>query len=129
MPGSEKQKEQRQRFKAAALTFRDLTPQQRENLRLWGALRDDLISGYDWWTKAKLTDISIQPIIDEEEIHEVNFLNRDLNKGGADFDYWTKTAEGDGAIELAYGLDTQNLTWGREYFNYGLLGRALATLS
>ena len=129
LPGSEKQKEQRARFKAAALTFRDLTPQQRENLRLWGALRDDLISGYDWWTKAKLTDISIQPIIDEEEIHEVNFLNRDLNKGGADFDYWTKTTEGDGAIELAYGLDTQNLTWGREYFNYGLLGRALATLS
>ena len=39
LPGSEKQKEQRAKFKAAALTFRDLTPQQRENLRLWGQCR------------------------------------------------------------------------------------------
>jgi len=111
LPGSEKQKEQRARFKAAALTYRDLTPQQRKNLHLWGAMRDDLISGYDWWTKAKLTDISIQAIIDEMQIHDVNFLNRDLQLGGLGFDYWVTSQKEDAYAKLALWEKDDVVKW------------------
>ncbi|MBC7091340.1 MAG: hypothetical protein H5T50_05460 [Nitrososphaeria archaeon] len=74
------QKQQRQAFKEAALSYRQLSKEERKNLALWGAMRSDLVSGYDWWTKAKLTDISIEVLIDDVIKEEVFLPNRNFEK-------------------------------------------------
>lgn len=119
---TEAQRTQREVFTQAALSFRNLTRAQRENLRAWGALRTDLISGYAWWTKAKLTDISIEPIIDRNEAYHVPLQNRDLQEGTDNFAHFTETVQDDGSIGVVWGIGDTNLAWVREYFSYGSSG-------
>ncbi|RLF30673.1 MAG: hypothetical protein DRN07_08285 [Thermoplasmata archaeon] len=125
---SEAQCQQREIFAQAATTFRNLSREQRENLRAWGALRDDLISGYAWWTKAQLSDIRISPLIDRDECHAIPFQNRNLQEGKEGFDHFTVSEEGDGYVRVAWGIDDPTLPWEREYFSYGSSGHDMTLL-
>ena len=128
-PATPAQAAQRDRFMAAALSYRDLPRSCREALAEWGRLRDDLISGYDWWTKAKLTDIDIEVLVDEAEDHAVDFLNADLQQGYGGFPGWAVATAGDGQVGLDYGVDSTALSWRKEYQHSGMRAHAMTRLS
>ncbi|HEC82257.1 MAG TPA: hypothetical protein ENI53_00020 [Thermoplasmatales archaeon] len=127
-PPSPAQQQQRQVFKQSALSYRQLTAQQRENLRLWGAMRNDLISGYDWWTKAKLTNIIMQKMIDRDDSHNIPILNADLQNGGLDFTNFVISENGEGYVKVVWLDDDLNLQWQREYFEYNKIARDMARM-
>lgn len=128
-PPSSLQQQQRQIFKQSALSYRNLTSQQRENLRLWGAMRNDLISGYDWWTKAKLTDIVIQKIVDRDDSHSIPILNANLQNGKLDFTNFVISQNGDGYVKVVWLDDDLTLQWEREYFEYNKTAWDMARMS
>lgn len=103
------QKQQRQAFKNAALSYRQLSKEERDNLALWGSMRSDLISGYDWWTKAKLTDISIEVLIDDVIKEEVFMPNRNFEKadpGLHTIEHWILSTYNAGRAVVGQWYDT-----------------------